>query len=360
MLRYLHILSAFAGEVWAMDPVKLQAIVDFLLFKAHGGELSQAEIEARIDGRSAAAVARREGDVAIMPMVGLISQRASMVEQSSTGPNGVSADEFGARFRANVEDPTVKAIVFDIHSPGGPVSGVEALANEIRMARGSKPIIAQVNSLAASAAYWLASQADEVVMTPGAEAGSIGVYTVHEDISEKLSKDGIKATLIRGGQNKAELANFAPLTADAREAVQARVAEHYRSFVNSVAAGRGVSAGNVEDRMGQGRVFGTKELLERGMGDRVATLRETLARFGAGGETRAQQRSREAFAAGETPALSTLEECLRDAGFPKTLAVDFVSHGKAAFRRSESGDETTAGAVEVLRNATAGLRALRG
>jgi signal peptide peptidase SppA len=352
-MRYLHIISAFAAEAWAMQPEKLQAIADFLAFKAHGGHLSEEEIQARVDGRSAAAVARREGDVAVMPLVGMISHRASMVDNASTS-GGVAADQFGRRFDAFVQDDTVKTIIFDIDSAGGTVHGIEPLADKIRGARGAKPIIAQVNTKAASAAYWLACQADEIVLTPGAEAGSIGVFTVHEDISEKLAKDGVKPTLIKAGANKAELNNLAPLAAEARQALQVRIDAAYRSFVRSVAAGRGITASQVEDRFGQGRMFGQADLLDRGMVDRVATLEETIARFGGAPAQRAQQRSRETFAAGENPSLSVVEEVLRDAGFPKTLAVDFVSRGKGAFRRGDPGAEANAAGLSSLKQALAG------
>lgn len=356
-MRYLHLIAAFAGEAWAMQPEKLAAIAEFLAFKAAGGQLSEAEIAARIDGRRTAAVARREGAVAVMPLVGVISQRAAMVEDVSTG-GGVSADDFGARFDAFVGDDQVKAVVMDIDSVGGTVAGVEALAAKIRAARGAKPILAQVNSKAASAAYWLAAQADEIVVTPGGEAGSVGVYTVHEDISAKLAAEGVKATLIQAGAHKTELANLHPLSDEARTAVQARVDANYRAFVRDVAAGRGLTAGQVEDRFGQGRMFGEAELVKRGMADSVATLEQTLQRLGAAPQPRAQQRSREAFAAGLNPPLSVLEDVLRDAGFPKSLAVDFVSHGKAALRRGEPEPEATipAEGLTALRTALAGFR----
>lgn len=355
-MRYLHILSAFAAETWVMQPEKLSAIADFLVFKARGGELSDDEIQARIDGRRAAGVARREGDVAIMPLEGVISPRASMVGNVSTS-SGVAADDFGERLAALTADDTVKAIVMDIHSPGGSVFGIEALGNQIRAARGSKPIVAQVNSLAASGAYWLASQADEIVVTPGGEAGSIGAYVVHEDISAKLAKEGVKPTLIKAGANKAETANFWPLSDEARAATQTRVDAAYKTFVKAVAAGRGVTAAQVEDRMGQGRMFHDQELLSRGMADRMGTLRETISRLGGQTQPRAAERSRQAFAGGENPALSVVEEVLRDAGFPKALALDFVSQGKGAFRRGDPGAEaTTAAGLTALRDAISSFR----
>ena len=91
-----------------------------------------------------------------------------------------------------MREPSISAIVLDVDSPGGSVFGVEELATEIRAARGTKPVVAVANSMAASAAYWIASQADELVITPGGMVGSIGVLTAHEDISKAQEMAGIK------------------------------------------------------------------------------------------------------------------------------------------------------------------------
>ncbi|MGU3494221.1 S49 family peptidase [Xanthobacteraceae bacterium A53D] len=146
---------------------------------------------------------------------------------------------------------------------------------------GDKRIVAHINALAASAAYWLASQADEVVVTPSGRAGSIGVYTVHEDVSAALDKAGVKRTYISAGEYKVEGNETEPLPDEAREYIQARVNESYRLFVADVASGRGVSPEHVLAEFGKGRVFGSAELLKRGMVDSIATLDETLARLGA-------------------------------------------------------------------------------
>lgn len=338
-MRYEHVISAFAAEPWAMQREKLEALTRFMAFKARGGRMSPDEVQASIEGRRDGIAARAAGDIIILPVYGVMSQRATLMQDIS---GGSSTEQIGAAFRAAIADDSIRAVVLDYDTPGGSTFGVEDLANEIRAARGAKPIIAQVNSLCASAGYWLASQADEIVVTPGGVAGSIGVYAVHEDISEMLANEGIKPTLIRGklGPNKAELNGLGPLEDEAREALQDRVNQEEAKFVSAVAAGRGVSVKDVVDRFGGGRVFNAEELVTRGMVDRVAPLRDTLARLGsAPPRAGASGQSRQAFAKGENPTLAQIEDVLRDAGFPNALAVAFVSAGKSSLR-SESGPET--------------------
>ena len=95
-------------------------------------------------------------------------------------------------------------IVFDGDSAWGEVDGTPELASEIFAARSQKPIIAVVNTLAASAASWLAAQADEIVISPSAQAGSIGVWVLHQDLSGLFEKMGVKNTLLCAGDHKVD------------------------------------------------------------------------------------------------------------------------------------------------------------
>lgn len=358
-MRYLHVLSAFAAEPWAMQPEKLQTVASFLLFKAEGGMFSEAEVQARISDNRARGTVAAPGGIAVLPVHGVLSQRAGMMQDIS---GGTSTEALGAAFSSAIHDDTIKAVVLDVDSPGGTSYGLEELASQIRDARGTKPIVAQVNSVAASAAYWIASQADEIVVTPSGEAGSIGCYAVHEDVSAALEKAGVKPTLIRGekGDHKAETIAFNPLSSDARSYLQDKVNRDEASFIKAVAAGRKTTQANVVETYGKGRMFGSAELVKRGMADRVGTLNDTLQRFGASAPRYAAAAdSRRAFAAGENPSLAQIEDVLRDAGFPKTLAAAFVSGGKGALRRGDPGAEaSTERSIQALSAARAGLSAL--
>lgn len=280
MIHYPHIIMAAVGELWAIDEEKLRQVTAFLGRKMRGEQISAEEL-ARITQKTQREIAQKPGQVALLPVYGTIGQRMNMMTEFS---GGTSTQMLAGDFRAALADPNIKAIVFDHDSPGGTVAGTEELASEILNSRGTKPIVAQVNSLAASGSYWLASAADEIVVTPGGQAGSIGVYRIHEDITKMLESDGVRPTIIRSSQTpfKIDDSGMEPLTQDARDHIQQRVDQSYERMVRSIAAGRNATLTAVRDRFGQGRVFGAEELVSRGMADRIDTLEGTLERFGVG------------------------------------------------------------------------------
>ncbi|MCJ2030921.1 S49 family peptidase [Methylobacterium sp. J-043] len=285
-----HILAAAASQPWAVMPEKLAEIRAFLALRADGVRFTPAEIEARIGAGRTGQPAAAPGAVAVIPVIGFMSQRATMLGEISGG-GGTSTERVGAMFRRALADPNVKAIVLEVDSPGGGVFGVRELADEIRAARGRKPIVAQVNSLAASAAYWITTAASEVVVTPGAEVGSIGVYSVHDDLSGMLDKAGISKSYISAGEFKVEGNPLGPLTAEARDYRQKRVNETYTDFVSDVAKGRGTTPARVRAEFGKGRTVGAREAVRLGMADRVATMQDTLRRLGGGQAAAAPARS---------------------------------------------------------------------
>ena len=277
-LSYPRIRRAIAETPWAIVPEKLADIMAMVAIRAAGGTLTDEEIAQRIG----AAMARprptsRAPDIAVLLLVGTISHRMGMMSRSS---GGTSVEEFQQAFRDAVADPQVSAIVIDVDSPGGAVAGVDELAAEIYRARGTKPITAVVNTLMASAAYWIASAADQVVITPSGEAGSIGVIAAHEDQSAWYERMGVKVSLVTAGRYKGENNPFEPLTDEGREAIQARVDESYGRFTRAVARHRGVAVETVRAEFGEGRMFGAREAVRRGMVDRVATLDAVLADAG--------------------------------------------------------------------------------
>lgn len=285
-LKYPHIIGAVAATPWAIHPSKGRAILEVLrerairgapaALDAHDDEYERTQAE-RMTPAQDRKIAAQDGGVAVLPLLGVISQRMDMMTEFS---GGTSTERFAKQFMSLVSNGDVKAIIIDVDSPGGAVTGTPELAEIIFNARGSKPIIAQVNSLAASAAYWIAAAASEVVCTPTGEVGSIGVYTVHEDISKMLEAEGFKETFIYAGKYKVEGNPYEPLGDDAKAAMQSRVDDYYGMFLRDVAKGRGVSVSDVEKNYGQGRVFGAEDALKAGMIDRVGTMAQTLERFG--------------------------------------------------------------------------------
>lgn len=127
-------------------------------------------------------------------------------------------------------DPSVSAILLDISTPGGAVTGTAEAGNAIFAARSHKPILAIVNPLCASAGYWLASQASQIVAIPSADVGSIGVFQLHLDQSGLLENVGIKPTFIFAGPHKVEANPFEPLSAAAKQFLQGEVDRIYSDF----------------------------------------------------------------------------------------------------------------------------------
>src|SRR5258706_15485532 len=112
--------------------------------------------------------------------------------------------------------------------------------------------MAIANGVAASAAYWLASQASEMMATPSGLVGSIGVYSVHENWAEAAKQAGVETTFIYAGKYKTEANELAPLGADAKGHMQSLVDGYYAAFTRDVARGPGVAVADVRGGMGQG------------------------------------------------------------------------------------------------------------
>ena len=276
-MKYELILRTVLSEPWAVLPEKMAVISELLALRAAGRDLTEAEVRARI-GERPAPRAKSGGAVAVVSLVGVMHPRVNMLQDMS---GGTSCEMCAWMMRGAMEDPNVSAIVLDVDSPGGAVSGVEELAAVVRETAQKKPVIAVANTMAASAAYWVASQASELVVSPSSEVGSIGVFMAHEDLSQALEAVGVKVTLVQAGRDKTLGNMFEPLSDEARAYIQERVDAPYAAFVAGVAKGRGKSAADVRAHFGQGRLVQARDAVRLGMADRVQTMDEVLERLGA-------------------------------------------------------------------------------
>lgn len=280
----LHVLTEFYRTPWAVLPETLAAMTAVLHRWADGMKLSDEEIRAAVGDAPVRSVARREqeaqagGDmIAVLPVFGIIAHRARLLREVSSGI-GTSTELLGQAFRAAMKDPNIGAIVLDVDSPGGSAFGVDELAADIHAARGAgKPIVASVNSMAASAAYWIASAADEIVITPSGLAGSIGVWGAHEDWSKFLDTKGVKVTLVSSGKFKVEGHPYGPLDDTARAAMQDMADKYYGMFTKAIARNRNAESPKaVREGYGEGRVMTAKDAVSSGLADRVGTFDQVI------------------------------------------------------------------------------------
>lgn len=218
----------------------------------------------------------RAGSIAVIPVRGTIVQYA---EQLDMCEGGTTTGAISQMLNSALADDTVGSILLHIHSPGGSVYGVQELGDEIRAARAQKPVVAIADSLAASAAYWIGSQAGEFYCTPGGEVGSIGVWQAHQDVSKMFEAMGVNITLISAGKFKTEGHPYGPLDEEAQRFFQQRTDDYYAAFTNAVAKGRNVPIAAVRDGMGQGRVLGADAALAEKMIDGVMPFADVVKKM---------------------------------------------------------------------------------
>lgn len=278
------LISEFLTTPWALMPERLQAMTG-ILTRWSAGQVASDKTMFQInadrvirDTRKQMAAANSGLNIAVLPLYGVVTQRANMVDDIS-GPGCTSTQQFSAALRQLLADSSVGQILIDIDSPGGSVYGVSELAHEIIQARAQKPVIAIANSLAASAAYWIGCSASEFYVTPGGEVGSIGVWQAHFDYSKALEEDGVKPTLISAGKYKVEGNPYVPLDEQAQAFMQSRVDDYYNAFIEAVSVGRGASIQDVQTSMGEGRILGAQAALAQNMVDGIATFDEVIAKM---------------------------------------------------------------------------------
>lgn len=279
--RYRQVLAYVSETPWAILPSTLMVIREVVARHLAGDQLTPAEIEARV-GEGRAKPPAQGGAVAVIPLWGVLVPHAGMMVDVSQ--EGTGLDAWLQVFRQAMADPEVGSILLHVDSPGGSAALVTEAAAEVRAARAHKPIIAVASTMAASAAYAIAAQADQLIVTPSGMVGSIGVYTIHQDLSEQLAADGVKPTLISApaGGYKFEDNPFGPLTEEAQAHLQGMVDDYYATFVDDVAKGRNVSPTVVREHYGQGRTLQAKAALAAGMVDGIATYEQVLGRMLAG------------------------------------------------------------------------------
>jgi signal peptide peptidase SppA len=210
--------------------------------------------------------------------MGPIFRHANLMTMFS---GATSVEDLATDFSSALADPRVKAILLNINSPGGQVDGINEMAGMINAA--GKPVYAYVGGMAASAAYWLASQADEIVTDATALIGSIGVVAGFTDRSGADEKNGLKRFEIVSSQSPRK--RLDPATPEGKAAVQAMVDDLAEPFIAAVAQGRDVDVAKVLSDFGQGESMIAKRALDAGMIDRIGSFEGLLAEMAAPSST---------------------------------------------------------------------------
>lgn len=176
-------------------------------------------------------------------------------------------------------DPSVKALIVSIDSPGGSVAGGESLHDAIARVAARKPVVAVMRGEAASAAYMIAVAADRIYARQSTLTGSIGVLLQAPQFSGLLDKLGIGVTSIVSGPLKDQPGLTHPLSEQGKAVLQGLVMDLYNQFVAIVAKGRHMDPARVRE-LGDGRAYTGRQALKLGLIDAIGgerAAREWLA-----------------------------------------------------------------------------------
>lgn len=218
--------------------------------------------------------------VAVMPLCGILTPDMQILERVFGWATYRGVEQTCAELAAN-ED--VAAIVLDVNSPGGMILGLEGAAAAIANLSALKPVYVLVNPLAASAAYWLASQGAQIVMTPGSEAGSIGVMRM----SAWPVQPGSSGTQFGIHVSSHARAKYPDPTSETGLAeIQRGLDEAEAQFLTAVARGRGIDPQALPGRLSVtadeadgGAMFRADAAVSRGLADSIEARQDFYDRI---------------------------------------------------------------------------------
>jgi capsid assembly protease len=298
-MRLVDVVSA----PWAITPEMHTEVLGIYARHCRGEKIDVEALEARLGvplkNTTQPASVDPESGVAVIDISGVLAKRMNLFSQIS---GGASTQLIGQQLAQALADPSVTGIVLYIDSPGGAVDGTQQLAEQVYAARGQKPIVAYTDGMMASAAYWIGSAADTVLIAGDTtQVGSIGVIATHVDRSMAQAQNGVKVTEVKAGKYKGHGSSNGPLGAG-EVTLQDQVDKLYEVFVDTVARNRGMTAEEIQ-AAAEGRVFIGKDAIEAGLVDGVSTLAGAIA-LAAGTPPATSQ----APSAGVAPTASTTTE----------------------------------------------------
>ena len=277
-MKIEKLFRALTTEAWYIRPEEFKGILQLLppllqFFKSGKISISTEaleKIEARIEAQREEKKAYAELDgVAVLEISGVLMLRPDEYEKWL---GAIDMEEIEGVLYQMLADEMVSAIVLDIDSPGGIVTGAPELADLVAEVNEKKPIFAFTKSMMASCAYYIAAGASAIYSTKSALVGSIGVYMPLLDVSGLYEKLGLKADLIKVGKYKTAGYPGTSLTDEERAQYQDHVNFAYDQFAKHVRKHR---ADVPRDAM-EGQVFWGAEAIEAGLVDSIADLSKTI------------------------------------------------------------------------------------
>jgi protease-4 len=215
------------------------------------------------------------GKVAIIEVEGMI---LNMKTGGFMQPTENQLSRFIQEMELAANDPDVKAVVLRVNSPGGTVTASDVMYESVQRFKSQthKPVVASLQDVAASGAYYVSCASDRIVAHPTSVVGSIGVIFNTFNVSGTLEKIGAKSEAIKSGPLKDMGSPFKDLDPQARAVMQGMVDEYYKRFVTIVTANRPIKDSETVKTITDGRVFSGARAAELGLVDRTGLLDDAV------------------------------------------------------------------------------------
>jgi len=265
----VNLLDLFANNVWLLNPAFVERIQPIVIGLYNQGKLDIPRI-GEAPEREIATTETRKDLVAHIPIWGTMTKKGGMSAE------GMQTTEM--RISEANNDESVSSLLLDIESNGGTVDGMAALGSAIRDSE--KPVIAYVDNIAASAAYWAASQADTIVMNGDnfAEVGSIGALMIHQDSTKMIADKIGKIEIIRAPQSKdkARINPVEKLPNSERERILNSLEVITDEFISKVKSGRGERLNTDDENIFTGKMYNADQAQELGMVDHLGNFESAI------------------------------------------------------------------------------------
>ncbi|MFH1409544.1 MAG: signal peptide peptidase SppA [Nanoarchaeota archaeon] len=211
------------------------------------------------------------GNVALIPLKGVILSETS---GSLFSGGEVGADTIVGFIDHAAKDPSIKAIIIDINSPGGSPVATDDIANAVK--RANKTTVALIHEVGASGAYWVASSTDHIVANRMSAVGSIGVISSYVDFAGFMDKYGLTYNRLVSGKYKDTGIPFRNLTLTEEILIQQRLDLIHDIFMEEVAANREMDKEAVRE-LATGEVYLGVEAIANGLIDELGGQEEAIA-----------------------------------------------------------------------------------
>jgi len=175
-----------------------------------------------------------------------------------------------------LKDPSIKALVLRVDSPGGAVAPSQEIYEEVKKATLKKKVIVSMGSVAASGGYYISAPADRIIANPGTLTGSIGVIMEIPNIEGLMNKIGVKTEVIKSGRHKDIASAFRKMGKEERLILQGVLYDVHEQFIKAVSDGRKIPFDEVK-KLADGRIFTGKQAMEVRLVDELGTLEDAIA-----------------------------------------------------------------------------------